>query len=108
MSQEVLKKINDGKIIAIVRDISSDKIIELVDAMLAGGVSCTEVTFDQSSSEAAQDTLVSIRKICEHFGDRVCVGAGTVMSKEQVRQAAEAGAKYIISPNTDPEVIASD
>lgn len=105
MSQEVLKRIREGKIIAIIRGISSDKIIELVAAMLEGGVSCAEVTFDQSSDEAAKDTLVSIRKICEHFGDKVCVGAGTVMSKEQVRQAAEAGAKYIISPNTDPEVI---
>lgn len=106
MSQEVLKKIRDGKIIAIIRGISSDKIVDLVEAMVAGGVYCAEVTFDQASVEGAQDTLVSIRKICEHFGDRVCVGAGTVMSSEQVCQAAKAGAKYIISPNTDPLVIA--
>lgn len=106
MSQETLDRIYSGKIIAIIRGIASDNIIELVEAMLAGGVDCAEVTFDQSSAEAARDTLVSIRRICDHFGDKVCVGAGTVMSPEQVRQAAEAGAKYIISPNVDPAVIA--
>lgn len=106
MSQETLDRIYSGKIIAIIRGIASDNIVELVEAMLAGGVDCAEVTFDQSSTEAARDTLVSIRRICDHFGDKVCVGAGTVMSPEQVRQAAEAGAKYIISPNVDPAVIA--
>ena len=106
MSQGTLDRIYSGKIIAIIRGIASDNIIELVEAMLAGGVDCAEVTFDQSSAEAARDTLVSIRRICDHFGDKVCVGAGTVMSPEQVRQAAEAGAKYIISPNVDPAVIA--
>lgn len=106
MSQETLERIYSGKIIAIIRGIASDNIVELVEAMLAGGVDCAEVTFDQSSAEAARDTLVSIRRICDHFGDRVCVGAGTVMSPEQVRLAAEAGAKYIISPNVDPAVIA--
>ena len=106
MSQEVLDRIRKGKIIAIIRGISSERIIDLVGALLEGGVFCAEVTFDQSSVEAAQDTVVSIRKICEYFGDKVCVGAGTVMNKDQVHQAAEAGAKYIISPNTDPDVIA--
>lgn len=105
MSKEVLKRIHDGKIIAIIRGISSDRIIDLVDAMLAGGVNCAEVTFDQSSEEMTKDTLLSIRRLREHFCEKVCVGAGTVMSCEQVRQAAEAGAEYIISPNTDPDVI---
>ena len=105
MSSEVMQRIMDGKIIAIIRGISSDKIVSLVEAMRKGGVQCAEVTFDQSSEEAARDTLVSIRKLSEHFGDSVCVGAGTVMTAEQARLAAEAGAKYIISPNVDDDVI---
>lgn len=105
MSNEVLKKLSDSKIIAIVRGIHSSNIIDLVEAMCKGGVRCAEVTFDQSSAEAAKDTLLSIEKLCECFGERACVGAGTVMTVEQVRLAAQAGAKYIISPNTDPEVI---
>ena len=57
MSQAVLNKILDGKIIAIVRGIPSEKIVDLVNAMLKGGVYCVEVTFDQSSEEAKKDTL---------------------------------------------------
>ncbi|MCI5481793.1 MAG: bifunctional 4-hydroxy-2-oxoglutarate aldolase/2-dehydro-3-deoxy-phosphogluconate aldolase [Lachnospiraceae bacterium] len=105
MSQAVLDKILEGKIIAIVRGIPSDKIVSLVDAMLKGGINCVEVTFDQSSEEAKQDTLKSIATIKKEFEGRVYVGAGTVMTVEQVRQAAEAGAEYMISPNADEEVI---
>jgi len=105
MSQAVLEKIMEGKIIAIVRGIPSTKIVGLAEAMEKGGVNCIEVTFDQSSEEKAKDTLASIRAIKEALGDRVCVGAGTVMTVEQVNLAAEAGAEYMISPNVDQEVI---
>ena len=87
MSQAVLNKILEGKIVAIVRGISSDKIVDLVEAMVKGGVNCVEVTFDQSSEEGKQNTLKAIKAIADNFGDRVCVGAGTVMTVEQVRQA---------------------
>ena len=87
MSQAVLNKILDGKIIAIVRGIPSEKIVDLVNAMLKGGVYCVEVTFDQSSEEAKKDTLKAISTITKEFGDKVCVGAGTVMTVEQVHQA---------------------
>ena len=99
MAQAVLDQILKGKIIAIVRGISSKDIVNLAEAMEKGGIHCIEVTFDQSSAEAAADTLVAIRTIKEQLGDRICVGAGTVMTVEQVRQAAEAGAEYMISPN---------
>lgn len=105
MSQTVLEKICAGKIVAIVRGIPSTKIVKLAEAIEKGGINCIEVTFDQTGTEIAKDTLVSIRAMKEALGDRVCVGAGTVMSAEQVRQAVGAGAEYIISPNVDEEVI---
>lgn len=105
MSQAALSKILAGKIIAIVRGIPSEKIVGLAKALEKGGVTCVEVTFDQSREEKAGDTLTAIRAIRETLGDRVCVGAGTVMTAEQVRQAVEAGAEYIISPNVDADVI---
>ena len=99
MSQAVLEKILEGKIIAIVRGIPSTKIVGLAQALEKGGVNCIEVTFDQSSEEKAKDTLAAIR------ADKVCVGAGTVMSVDQVHQAVEAGAEYMISPNVNEAVI---
>ena len=105
MSKEVLNKILDSKIIAIVRGIPSDQVVGLAEALEKGGISCIEVTFDQSSAEKAQDTLKAISNIRTALGDRVCVGAGTVMTVEQVEAAAAAGAEYMISPNTNAAVI---
>jgi 2-dehydro-3-deoxyphosphogluconate aldolase/(4S)-4-hydroxy-2-oxoglutarate aldolase len=105
MCNETLSKIKDGKIIAIVRGIPSDRIVNLAKALVDGGINCIEVTFDQSSEEKAKDTLIAISNIARELGERVCVGAGTVMTVEQVRQAAQAGAQYMISPNTDEAVI---
>ena len=101
----ILEHIKESKIIAIVRGIPSTSIVDLVEAMVKGGVSCVEVTFDQSSEEKSKDSLKAISLIRETFGDRVAVGAGTVMTVEQVHQAVEAGAEYMISPNTNEAVI---
>ena len=105
MSKEVLNKILEGKIIAIVRGIPSDEVVGLAEALEKGGISCIEVTFDQSSKEKASDTLKAISNIHKALGDKVCVGAGTVMTVEQVEAAAAAGAEYMISPNTNAAVI---
>ena len=104
MTKNTLEQIKKEKIIAIVRGISSDKMLDLGMAFRKGGIKCMEVTFDQSSKEGIEETLKSIRLLAEKGGD-LCVGAGTVMTVEQVRMAFEAGAKYIISPNVDERVI---
>lgn len=104
MQNNTLEQIKREKIIAIVRGISNDKIVALAKALSDGGIKCIEVTFDQSSPEGIAETVRSIQLLSEMDG-AVCVGAGTVMTPEQVRMAYEAGAKYIISPNTDEEVI---
>lgn len=95
----------DSKIIAIVRGISSDKIINTVQALKDGGIACVEVTFNPKSEEISKDTLKSISMIKEHFGDSIAVGAGTVLTVKDVQRAAEAGAEYMISPNTCEAVI---
>ena len=102
MAQSVLERIYEEKIIAIVRGIPSGKIAALAQALAEGGVSCIEVTFDQTNPE---ETLTSLRTIKSELGDRICLGAGTVMTVEQVEQAAQAGAEYMISPNVDELII---
>lgn len=105
MSQAVLHQILEDRIIAIVRGIPSGEITGLAQALRAGGIRCMEVTFDPSNPERDADTLASIRAIRETLGGDVCVGAGTVMTAELVRLAAEAGAEYMISPHVSEEVI---
>ena len=106
MANEVLNKIKAGKIVAIVRGIPSEDVVDLAKALVKGGINCIEVTFDQSSEEKAKDTLKAISNIREALGEQVCVGAGTVMTVEQVDAAVAAGAEYMISPNTNAAVIA--
>jgi len=104
VKRDVLQTLMDQKIVAIVRGVATSNIVDLVNAMEKGGMTCVEITFDQSSAEKMEETLASLRRIaneCPH----VCVGAGTVMTVEQVRLAVEAGAEYIISPNVDEAVI---
>ena len=102
----IIEKVKNEKIIAIIRGISQDKILDTCKALYAGGVSMMEVTFNQSSPTGNEDTCNSIKAITEELGNEICVGAGTVMTVEQVELAVKAGAKYIISPNFDKAVVA--
>ncbi len=102
----LLEEIWKDKIIAIVRGIPSGYMLPLADALSAGGIVMLEVTFDQRSREGIQETLRSIEQLRKERADKVAVGAGTVLTPQQVRDACEAGARYIITPNVDPDVIA--
>lgn len=93
------------KLVAIVRGFAPETVVEMAKAYVANGIRCIEVTFDQSSAEKRLETVATIKAIKAELGDQVCVGAGTVMSVEQVQMAAEAGAEYMISPNVDEDVI---
>ena len=72
--------------------------VPLAKALVEGGLPCAEVTF---RTEAAEE---SIRLMAEQFPDML-VGAGTVLTKEQVDAAAAAGARFIVSPGFDPEIV---
>ena len=70
----------------------------LAKALCGGGLPCAEVTF---RTAAAKD---SIKAMSEAYPEML-VGAGTVLTKEQVDSAVEAGAKFIVSPGFDPEIV---
>lgn len=98
--------ITENKVIAIIRRLYGEDLMKLAAALCEGGVKLIEVTFDQADPDCITRTGDSIRALTERFGDSMMFGAGTVLSPEQVKAAADAGARYIISPNVDPEVIA--
>jgi len=101
----VLNEIHKNKIIAIIRGIDSDRIIDTVKALLDGGVKLLEITFNQKSDIEVLDTLKCLDLIKKEYGNKVVLGAGTVMTEKQVIMAVDAGAEYILSPNTDIKVI---
>lgn len=103
---DIIQAIKEHKLIAIVRGIEADALARLVRALHAGGISLVEVTFDQARPGTWADTAQAIAMIDREFGGKVLPGAGTVLTPEQLALAAEAGARYIISPNIDEDVIA--
>ena len=82
--------------VVVIEDISDA--VPLAKALCEGGLPCAEVTF---RTEAAQE---AIRLMTEAYPD-MFVGAGTVLTTTQVDQAVEAGARFIVSPGFDPEVV---
>lgn len=88
---------NSALMPVVVLDNAKDA-VPVADALRKGGIYCAEVTF---RTAAAAD---SIRAMKQSFPDML-VGAGTVLSQEQVDAAVEAGAEFIVSPGLDPEVV---
>lgn len=98
--------IEKHKVIAICRRVYGEDLLRLAQALCEGGVKLIEVTFDQSDPKCLEKTTGSMQMLREHLGDAIRFGAGTVLTPGQAEAAYRAGGEYIISPNTDPEVIA--
>lgn len=101
----VLEILRREKIIAILRGIPGGRVAGTAKALLEGGIRCLEVAFDHTSKEGIRDTLQSIRLLRDQSEPGLLIGAGTVLTPEEVVLAREAGAQYIISPDMNPEVI---
>jgi 2-dehydro-3-deoxyphosphogalactonate aldolase len=86
-------------VIAIVRGIRPDEILAHAEALYAGGVRGMEAPLN------SPDPLESIRRLSQAWGDRMVVGAGTVLTAAGVDEVARAGGRIIVSPNTCREVI---
>ena len=96
----------EARVIAIVRGVNEEGILPLARALEAGGVRAIEVTFDQRDPDSWPRTLRAIERIAREFDGRVLPGAGTVLTPAQVDMAFSAGARYIISPDVNEDVIA--
>lgn len=105
MKKKIVKFIEDNKIIAICRGIYGQALVDLVSALNEGGVKLVEVTFDQGDKDCINKTSEAIELLASTFKGEVKVGAGTVVTLEQVFAAKNAGAEYILSPNVNKEVI---
>lgn len=105
MKNTVIAAIEQHKIIAILRGIAQEKLIPLAEALYNGGIRLMEVTYCADGSAADETIAKEIQHLVSHFNGRMLIGAGTVLTKQQVRLTKDAGGLFIISPNTDPEII---
>lgn len=86
-------------LIAILRGVRSDEVLDVAEGIVDAGFSAIEVPLN------SPDPLASIAALVEKFGDTVEIGAGTVLTASQVRECQQAGARIIVAPDTDTEVI---
>ncbi|KXS40763.1 bifunctional 4-hydroxy-2-oxoglutarate aldolase/2-dehydro-3-deoxy-phosphogluconate aldolase [Halanaerobium sp.] len=98
--QENLQTIIDSGVIAVIRGMEVDKVVNIVDALLEGGVKALEITLN---SPGAIDL---IEEVSERVKDTdAIVGAGTVLDGETARAAILAGAEFVFAPNLNQDVI---
>ena len=95
---DTLKKIGQTGIVPVVVLNRVEDAQPLAQSLINGGLPCAEVTFRTAAAEE------SIRSIAKKFPD-MFVGAGTVLTTEQVDRAIGAGAKFIVSPGLNPKVV---
>jgi 2-dehydro-3-deoxyphosphogalactonate aldolase len=86
-------------IVAILRGVRPDDVVAISEALHAAGVRAVEVPLN------SPEPFESVRRLAKAFGGRMACGAGTVLSAAEVQRSAEAGARFIVAPNTDAAVI---
>lgn len=102
---DIMEQVRSGRIIAIVRGLEGEHMLGLAGALYEGGITMMEVTFNQSDPSKWVETTDAIRLISDRYAGKIAVGAGTVMTIEQLHLACDAGARYIIAPDVNVDVI---
>src|SRR5512136_2717047 len=97
--EEQLQRVLDCGIVAVVRSPDSRQLVEVCRALADGGVTVAEITM------TVPDALSVVRRVRDELGDRVLLGAGTILDPETARAALLAGAEYLVAPTLNLDVI---
>ena len=98
--EQILTKIQDSGIVAVVRAETTDEAQRIADACLEGGVSAIELTFTVPHADKVIEFLAN-----KYSPEEMILGAGTVMDSQTARMAMLCGAQYIVSPYFDIETV---
>src|SRR5919198_2370653 len=99
MREDQLRQVLDCGIVAVVRSPDSEQLVEVARALADGGVRVVEITM------SVPNALDVLRDVRQALGDRVLLGAGTVLDPETARAVLLAGAEYIVAPTVNLDVI---
>src|SRR5438093_6982861 len=100
MSKEThLRQVLDSGIVAVVRSPDSQQLVEVARALADGGVNVVEITM------TVPDALDVVRAVRRALGDRLLLGAGTILDPETARAALLAGAEFLVAPTVNLDVI---
>jgi 2-dehydro-3-deoxyphosphogluconate aldolase/(4S)-4-hydroxy-2-oxoglutarate aldolase len=96
--EETLRRVRELGLLAVVRGSSGEAALEVVDALVAGGVTGIEVTFTTPEADAV------IAELARRHGDDIVLGAGTLTRPEHVETAVAAGSTFLVSPGCEAEL----
>lgn len=94
-----LRKLTERGVVPVIRGGKADIIVDLALALASGGITTIEITVE------APGAMDAIKKAASEIGDKILVGAGTVLDSDTARMAILAGAEFIVSPSLQPDVI---
>ena len=98
--EEVLKKITDAGVVAVIRGDSKEEAIKIVEAVAKGGIKIMELTM------TVPNPIDVIKEVADKYkGTDIVVGAGTVLDTETARACILAGAQFIVSPSLDVDTL---
>jgi 2-dehydro-3-deoxyphosphogalactonate aldolase len=86
-------------LVAILRGVTPDEAVPVGEALVAGGITVLEVPLN------SPEPVESIRRLATRFGDRALIGAGTVMTTDQLDQVAAAGGRLLVTPHADVALV---
>ena len=96
---EVLEKVKELGLLAVIRGPSAELTVKMVEALVDGGVKGIEVTYSTPDAESV------VRTLAEKFGDSIVLGMGTLTKPEQALSAKSAGAKFLVSPVCEDNLV---
>lgn len=96
---EIVRRIVEPGIVAVIRADSSEHLGSITQALAAGGVTAIEITM------TTPDALISIGELTARFGEACLIGVGTVLDCDTCRAAIDKGAQFVVTPVTRPDVI---
>lgn len=100
MKQDLLGRLLQSGVVAVVRKVEADKVMNVISALVEGGITGIEVTMD---SPNALNAISEAKKL---YGDKAVIGAGTVLDGESANRAIQAGADFIFAPTLSKDTIA--
>ena len=96
---EIYRAVRRERLIAIVRGSAEEEIVNIAEALHQGGVTLMEITANTPG------VMEMIRTVSQVMAGRMLIGAGTIVTPDLAREAVRAGARYVIAPDVNPEVI---
>jgi 2-dehydro-3-deoxyphosphogluconate aldolase/(4S)-4-hydroxy-2-oxoglutarate aldolase len=96
---EIMHRLRDLAVVPIIRTSSAESALAMVQAIVQGGISCVEITM------TVPNALRAIERVADEYGEKVLLGAGTVLDPETARACLLAGAQFFVTPSLNLKTI---